>query len=29
VESIALMRSELKPTGSVYTKLWSVRLSAK
>lgn len=27
VESVALMRSELKPTGSVYTKLWSVRLS--
>ena len=29
VESVALMRSELKPTGSVYTKLWSVRLSGK
>jgi len=27
VESIALMKSELKPTGSVYTKLWDVRLS--
>ena len=27
VESVALMKSELKPTGSVYTKLWSVRLS--
>ena len=24
--SIALMRSELKPTGSVYTKLWEARL---
>ena len=29
VESVALMKSELKPTGSVYTKLWSVRLSGK
>jgi RNA 2',3'-cyclic 3'-phosphodiesterase len=27
VESVVLMKSELKPTGSVYTKLWSVRLS--
>ena len=27
VESVALMKSELKPTGSIYTKLWSVRLS--
>ena len=27
VESVALMKSELKPTGSVYTKLWSVQLS--
>lgn len=27
VESIGLMKSELKPTGSVYTKLWDVRLS--
>jgi 2'-5' RNA ligase len=27
VESVALMKSELKPTGSVYTRLWSVRLS--
>lgn len=27
VESVALMKSELKPTGSVYTKLWDVRLS--
>ena len=26
VESIVLMRSELKPTGSVYTRLWDVRL---
>jgi len=26
VESIALMKSELKPTGSIYTKLWEVRL---
>jgi RNA 2',3'-cyclic 3'-phosphodiesterase len=26
VESVALMRSELKPTGSVHTKLWEVRL---
>lgn len=26
VESVALMQSELKPTGSVYTKLWEVRL---
>jgi 2'-5' RNA ligase len=26
VESIVLMKSELKPTGSVYTKLWDVRL---
>lgn len=27
VESVVLMRSELKPTGSVYTKLWDVRLN--
>ena len=27
VESVALMKSDLKPTGSVYTKLWDVRLS--
>jgi 2'-5' RNA ligase len=27
VDSIVLMRSELKPTGSVYTKLWDVPLS--
>lgn len=26
VEAVALMRSELKPTGSVHTKLWEVRL---
>jgi RNA 2',3'-cyclic 3'-phosphodiesterase len=26
VESIVLMKSELKPTGSVYTKLWDVQL---
>ncbi|HEX4968075.1 MAG TPA: RNA 2',3'-cyclic phosphodiesterase [Nitrospiraceae bacterium] len=26
VESVAMMRSELKPTGSVHTKLWEVRL---
>jgi 2'-5' RNA ligase len=26
VESVELMKSELKPTGSVYTKLWAVRL---
>ncbi len=25
VESIVLMKSELRPTGSVYTKLWGVR----
>lgn len=27
VESIVLMKSELRPTGSVYTKLWEVRLN--
>lgn len=27
VESVALMQSELRPTGSVYTKLWEVRLA--
>ena len=27
VESVVLMRSELKPAGSVYTKLWDVRLN--
>lgn len=27
VESVVLMKSELKPTGSVYTKLWDVRLN--
>jgi RNA 2',3'-cyclic 3'-phosphodiesterase len=26
VESVVLMKSALKPTGSVYTKLWDVRL---
>lgn len=26
IESVVLMQSELKPTGSVYTKLWDVRL---
>lgn len=26
MESVVLMQSELKPTGSVYTKLWDVRL---
>jgi RNA 2',3'-cyclic 3'-phosphodiesterase len=26
VDAITLMKSELKPTGSVYTKLWSVRI---
>ena len=26
VDSIVLMRSELKPTGSVYTKLWDVKV---
>ena len=26
--SVALMRSELKPTGSIYTKLWEVRMRA-
>ena len=27
VESVVLMKSELNPTGSVYTRLWDVRLS--
>ncbi|MGH7147192.1 MAG: RNA 2',3'-cyclic phosphodiesterase [Blastocatellia bacterium] len=27
MESVVLMKSELNPTGSVYTKLWGVRLS--
>ena len=27
VESVVLMKSELKPSGSVYTKLWDVRLN--
>ena len=26
IEAVVLMQSELKPTGSVYTKLWDVRL---
>ena len=26
VESVVLMKSELRPTGAVYTKLWEVRL---
>jgi 2'-5' RNA ligase len=28
VESVVLMKSELKPTGAVYTKLWETRLRA-
>jgi 2'-5' RNA ligase len=28
VESVVLMKSELKPSGSVYTKLWEVRTRA-
>jgi 2'-5' RNA ligase len=28
VESVVLMKSDLKPTGSVYTKLWEVRTRA-
>ncbi len=28
VVSVVLMKSELKPTGSVYTKLWEVRMRA-
>jgi 2'-5' RNA ligase len=28
VESVVLMKSELKPTGSVYTRLWESRLKA-
>lgn len=27
VESVALIKSDLRPTGSVYTKMWEVRLS--
>jgi 2'-5' RNA ligase len=27
VESVVLIKSELKPTGSIYTKLWEVRLN--
>ena len=26
VESVMLMKSELKPTGSVYTELWEVKI---
>ena len=26
VESVVLMKSELKPTGSIYTKLWEVKI---
>jgi 2'-5' RNA ligase len=26
VESVVLVKSELKPTGSVYTRLWEARL---
>lgn len=29
VETVVLMKSELKPTGSVYTKLWEVRLGGR
>ena len=29
VESVVLMKSALTPTGSIYTKLWDVRLSGK
>ena len=29
MESVALMKSELKPTGSVYTKLWDIRLGVQ
>ena len=28
VESVVLMKSELRPTGSVYTRLWEARLKA-
>jgi 2'-5' RNA ligase len=28
VESVVLMKSELKPTGAVYTRLWEARLKA-
>ena len=28
MESVVLMKSELKPTGSVYTRLWEARLKA-
>ncbi len=29
VEAIILMKSDLRPTGSVYTKLWEVRISGR
>ena len=29
VEAIVLMKSELRPTGSVYTKLWEVTLGGR
>ena len=29
VESVGLIKSELKPTGLAHTKLWEVRLSGK
>ncbi len=29
VESVALMKSELKPTGSVYSKLWEVKIGGE
>lgn len=29
IEAIVLMKSELRPTGSIYTKLWEVRLSGR
>ena len=28
IEAIVLMKSELRPTGSVYTKLWEVKLNS-
>jgi 2'-5' RNA ligase len=27
IESVVLMKSELRPTGSVYTKLWEIALA--
>jgi len=29
VEAVVLMRSDLRPTGSVYTKLWHVRIGER